>query len=281
MKQFSTIDTHTHIGALPHMIFTGEMAIEALDKAGVDKTIAIRIIRGGGGPFGASPKHNPYNGNDYIAKMQEKYPERIIGFCMIDVYDQNICEIGWKPGKLNLVKINNAIEELKRCIRELKLKGLFLHPDFQCYAPNEIALVAPILDTLVELQREMKKKLPVLIHGVGNNIHYVVPEQIGEIAKSYPELSFIASQLGWASLADSMIEVAKKQENIYLELVLNINILDTKKIVNEIDAQRLTLGTDAPWGSYTLGRKMIEEIAGAEKQDYILGGTIAELLGIS
>ena len=245
MGLFPIIDTHTHIGALPNIIFTGEMAIEALDNAGVDKTIAIRTIRGGGGPLGATQQENPYNGNDYIAEMQLKYPDRLIGFCMVDVYNQNICEIGWKPGQLNLVKTNHAVEELKRCIGELELKGLFMHPDFQCYALNEFALVAPILDALVELQKEMNKKLPVLIHGVGHNIHYVIPEQIGEIAKRYPELCFITSQLGWALLSDYMIEVARKYENIYLELVININVLATKKIVEEIDAQRITLGADA------------------------------------
>jgi len=280
MKKWPIIDTHTHIGALPYMIFTGEMAIEVMDKAGVDKTIAIRNIDGGGGPFGASPKHNPYNGNDYIAEMQMKYPDRIIGFCMVDIYDQNTWEVGWKPGKSNLIKTNNAVEELKRCIKKLHLKGLFLHPDFQCYACNELKLVAPLLDTLKELQKETGKKLPVLVHGVGYNIHYVVPEQIGELAESFPDLCFIASQLGWISLTDSMIKVAKKHENIYIELLLNINILAVKRVIEEIDPQRLTLGTDAPWGSYSLGHKMIEELASVDKQEYILGGTIAQLLGI-
>jgi hypothetical protein len=77
-----------------------------------------------------------------------------------------------------------------------------------------------------------------------------------------------------------MIKVAKKQENIFLELLLNINILGTGKVIGEIDAQRLTLGTDAPWGSYSLGRKMIEELTTADKQEYILGGTISKLLGL-
>jgi predicted TIM-barrel fold metal-dependent hydrolase len=274
------IDTHTHIGVIPDMTFTGDMVIAELDRAGVDKTIGIRMIAGGGGPFGASTKHNPYNGNDYIAEVQKKYPDRIIGFCMVDFFDQNSRSFGWKPGESKLIKDNNAVLELRRCIKNLKLNGLFMHPDFQGYASNNMPFVSPVLDELVKLQDEEKRILPVLVHGVGNNIHYTVPEQIGNLAQHYTNLTFIVPQLGWALLADSMITVAKQHNNIYLELMLNINIVATKQAVREIGAQRLTLGTDAPWGSYTLGRKMIEEIASHEEREFILGGTIANLLGL-
>lgn len=280
-KKWPVIDTHTHIGAIPGMIFTGDMVVKELDKAGFDKTIGIRMIAGGGGPFGASPKHNPFNGNDYIAQMQQRYPDRIIGFCMVDFFDQDIRSVGWKAGVLQLVEKNNAVDELKRAIRELKLNGLFMHPDFQGYAPNNLDFVSPVLDTLVDLQKEERRTLPVLVHGVGNNLHYTVPEQIGDLAQSYPGLFFIVPELGWMLMADAMIDVAKKYENIILELMLNVNILATKRAVEEIGAHRLTLGTDAPWGSYSLGRKMIEEIAFPENEELIMGGTIAQLLGLS
>lgn len=280
-NKLTIIDTHTHIGAIPGMIFTGRMVIQAMDEAGVDKTIGMRMISGGGGPFGASQKHNPYNGNDYIAEMQEKYPDRIIGFCMVDFFDQDISSIGWKSGTVDLVKENNATKELIRCVKDLNLKGLFMHPDFQGFTPNNFDFVGPVLDTLVSLQKEFRKKLPVLIHGVGSNIHYTVPEQIGDLARHYPDLLFIVPQIGWMLLAYSMITVAKKFKNIYLELMLNVNIISSIRAINEIGADRLTLGTDAPWGSYTLGQKMIEEIANTEDRELILGGTIEKILDIS
>ncbi len=179
LLQHPVIDTHTHIGVLPNMVFTGEMALEAMDAAGVDRTIAIRMIDDGGGPFGAVWQHNPHNGNDYIADLQRRYPERIIGFCMVDVYDQDSRSIGWRSGRSELVKTNHAVEELRRSIEDLGMLGLFMHPDFQCYAANDVALVGPILNALSELQAKTAKRLPVLLHGVGNNMHYTVPEQIG------------------------------------------------------------------------------------------------------
>ena len=42
-----------------------------------------------------------------------------------------------------------------------------MHPDFQCYAPNDITLVGPILDALNQLQRKTARRLSVLLHGVG------------------------------------------------------------------------------------------------------------------
>lgn len=111
-----------------------------------------------------------------------------------------------------------------------------MHPDFQCYAANDIALVGPILEALIELQRKTERRLPVLIHGVGNNMHHTVPEQIGDLAEKYPQLTFIVSESGIVPLLDSMIRIAKRHHNIYIELVVNVNILDTKKIVDEIEA---------------------------------------------
>ena len=78
-----------------------------------------------------------------------------------------------------------------------------------------------------------------------------------------------------------MVRVAKQHANICIELVLNVNILGTKRIVAEIEPKRITMGTDAPWGSYTLGRKMVEEIAEPEKQHLILGGSIQNILSLT
>ena len=101
------------------------------------------------------------------------------------------------------------------------------------------------------------------------------------MAKVYPELTFIVSQSGTVQLLDSMIRVAKQHPNICIELVLNVNILGTKRIVAEIEPQRVMMGTDAPWGSYSLGRKMVEEIAEPEKQGLILGGSIQKILSLT
>ncbi|MDZ7837961.1 MAG: hypothetical protein U5N58_08410 [Actinomycetota bacterium] len=130
-----------------------------------------------------------------------------------------------------------------------------MHPDFQGFASNNFNLVTPVLDTLVNLQNNLNRKLPAqLIHGVGSNIHYTVPEQIKELAQHYPELVFIVPQIGWKMLlADSMIEVAITKY-IYLELMLNVNIISSIKAIRELGATQV-LGTDAPWGKLLLGKK--------------------------
>ena len=62
--------------------------------------------------------------------------------------------------------------------------------------------------------------------------------------------------------------------------MLNVNIISSIKAIKEVGANRFTLGTDAPWGSYSLGQRMIEEIAKKEEdRELILGGAILKILG--
>src|SRR5262245_22985811 len=59
-------------------------------------------------------------GNDYVAGVVEKYPDRFIGFASVDP---------WKG--------QAALKELERAVKELGLRGLKLHPTSQAFFPND------------------------------------------------------------------------------------------------------------------------------------------------
>ena len=85
------IDSHNHIGKRKGINFTAEEMIEWLDKAGVDACVVTSQVE--------------TINNDYVAEMQKKYPDRIIGYAVVNPWE-------WE-----------AEEELERCFRDLNLYG--------------------------------------------------------------------------------------------------------------------------------------------------------------
>lgn len=275
-----TVDTHLHLGAIASMSFSGDEAVKAMNALGVDMAFGVRMIAGGGGPFGATTQNNPVNGNDYLSEVQKRHPERFLCFGMVDFFDEPVACAPGSGISLQTGYINRAAEELRRSIGSLGLRGLFIHPDFQAFPINSFAMIAPVLETLEDLQRTIKQTLPVLVHGVGNNMHYMVPEQISQVAGRYPELKFLVSQLGWYHLADGFIELMKKRENVYFEIPLSVDAFDTRRLFRELDTSRITLGSDSPWGDFGLARMMVEYLATSDQQENILGGSVERLLGM-
>jgi predicted TIM-barrel fold metal-dependent hydrolase len=89
----------------------------------------------------------PYVGNDWVARIAQKYADRFIGFASVDP---------WK-GKW-------AVQEVERAVNSLGLRGLKLHPNTQAFFPNERRFY-PLWEKCAELG------IPVLFHsgqtGVG------------------------------------------------------------------------------------------------------------------
>jgi predicted TIM-barrel fold metal-dependent hydrolase len=102
---FHVVDFHVHppFDAEEKRISPSDVAqdlLEWMDKNNVSKAIILPIA--------------PYISNDYIYKIVEKDPKRLIGFASVipNPYDK-------------------ALRELRRAIQDLGLKGLKLHPALQ------------------------------------------------------------------------------------------------------------------------------------------------------
>ena len=106
------IDSHNHIGKRKGINFTAEEMIEWLDKAGVDACVVTSQVE--------------TINNDYVAEMQKKYPDRIIGYAVVNPWE-------WE-----------AEEELERCFRDLNLYGLKLNPTRHGFALDRHEIVDPL-----------------------------------------------------------------------------------------------------------------------------------------
>jgi predicted TIM-barrel fold metal-dependent hydrolase len=143
--------------------------------------------------------------NDYVAGCVEKHPDRFVGFASVDP---------WK-GKA-------ALNELRRAVTELGLKGLKLHPGCQQFSPNDRRFY-PLYETCAELG------VPALFHtgttglgaglpgGGGIKLGYCRPILLDDVAADFPSLQIVAAHPSWP-WQDETLAVAQHKTNVWLEL---------------------------------------------------------------
>jgi predicted TIM-barrel fold metal-dependent hydrolase len=149
---------------------------------------------------------DPFEGNDYIAEVVQKYPDVFIGWCSVDP---------WKG--------RAAIKELERAVTDLGLRGLKVHPITQRFFPSDERFY-PLWAKAQELG------IPVIIHtghtgigagtpgGTGLKLKYSRPiPYIDDVAADFPELTIIGAHPSWP-WQEEMLSCALHKRNVYIDL---------------------------------------------------------------
>ena len=106
--------------------FRTEIAVRSVDEMAeefrVDDVIAVLF-----GWDAETAMGLPRVPNDFIADCVRRHPDVFIGFASVDP---------WKG--------NWALDELRRAVTDLGLRGLKLHPSAQAFAPNDRHLLRPV-----------------------------------------------------------------------------------------------------------------------------------------
>lgn len=184
--------------------------------------------------------------NEYVAEYVNKDPKKFIGFCSVDPNDPN------------------AIPELKKCIKDLHMRGLKLSPIYQNFDPNSDKAYK-IFETAQELD------IPVIIHQATTFIRraplrYAYPSLIDSVAANFQDLKIILAHLGhpWE---DEAIAVIRKHPNVYAD----ISALTPRpfrlyqKIMNCIEYRvfdKLLFGSDFP---FTNPQQSIKDLLNLDK----------------
>ena len=266
MKNQPVIDAHCHIG--PALL--AEELIEMMDDAGVDKAVVFPV------PFSWSlPREdNYYNTNDYVAEMQAKYSERLIGFGCI-----NPCHAGSKE----LGMPNLAVNELERCVKELGLKGIKIHPENHCFAVDGL-VGSEMMSAVVRLQQQTGSRIPILSHGM--TTIGAMPDQFGKLASAYPNVAIIiAHGAGFQNLYFPSMEPVKTNENLFVDTAMT-TVDDSRLagVASSIGANKIIFGSD----HFYRGQKNLygnffyileRAIPDSAERDLILRGNIARILG--
>jgi predicted TIM-barrel fold metal-dependent hydrolase len=143
--------------------------------------------------------------NDDIAAAVRRHPDVFIGFGSVD------------PNRGQA-----AIDETRRCVEELGLKGMKFHPGVQAFAPNDRRFY-PLWETCSRL------KVPAIFHsgmsgigagtpgGGGIRLKYTQPLLLDDVGVDFPELAIIVAHPSWP-WQEEALAMARHKANIYIDL---------------------------------------------------------------
>jgi len=261
------IDLHCHIG--PPLL--GEELIGMMDQAGIDRAVIFPI------PWlWTFPREdNYYNTNDYIADMQAKYPGRFIGFACINPQFVGHQELGMP---------NLAVAELERCVKELGLRGLKIHPENHSFAVDML-VNSEFMKAVARLQKETNRKIPILSHGM--TTIGAMPDQFGKVASRYPEVPIIiAHGAGFQNLYFPSNEAVIHNENLYVDTAMTtVDDGHLLGVAARVGVEKIIFGSDHfgrnqknLYGNflYVLERAFPD----AEQRALILGGNLTRIMGL-
>ncbi len=192
-------------------------------------------------------------GNEYVNNLVKKLPDRIVQFYLITDRSENICE------------------ELEKKYEEWKFKGLKLH---QCWHPISIdSNYFNIAATWAE-----QKSIPIFIHLVSDK----EVKKLIEYKRNHKDLTIIIGHLFGLEL---FIIESKNLEKIYFDISTYQVTSDKRvlKAIKKFGADRITMGSDTPYGKNNL-KKNIERVEklpiSQDEKNMILGLNMKGLLGI-
>ncbi|MFZ0012292.1 MAG: amidohydrolase family protein [Halobacteriota archaeon] len=215
------IDAHNHIGMdLEGVMQQPQSLLRKMEQSHVQKCIIF--------PFNEIKPGKAFStANDYIAKVVAAHPGKFIGFARTDPQHPL------------------AVDEVRRAVKQLGLKGLKLHPRSQLFNPSDEQTL-PILEACVGL------RVPILFHS--GYAYDPIPPMIAQVAQSFPELSIIMGHMGCSEVCtptgvEEAIHVARGNDNVYLETSRVMLASCIAKAVHVVGDTRVLFGSDTPYGS--------------------------------
>lgn len=141
----------------------------------------------------------------------------------------------------------DSINELNR-IKDLNIKGIKLHPDYQGFFIADKELY-PIYDACSQLD------IPIIFHSgwdcYSPDVIHAPPQQSATVAKKFPKLKMVLAHFGGLLMWEDVLEHVAGIENVYLDTAMlatyckDINII--YKILNKHPIDNVMLGSDCPW----------------------------------
>ena len=200
------IDFHVHQPAAA--AYDGRAYVGVMDELGVGVSVVFTyegLLR----PSAAA--------NDSLAAWVAAVPGRLVAFATVDPRD---------PG---------AAAEIDRCVRELGMRGVKLHPWLQGFSAHEPGL-GPVCETAAELG------VPVLFHD--GTPPFSTPLQLATLARRHPRTALVLGHGGLHDLWREAIEAVLTTPNVHL-CMCGTPGYAMRAIVARCPLDRLLFGTDA------------------------------------
>ncbi|MFZ2630128.1 MAG: amidohydrolase family protein [Desulfosalsimonadaceae bacterium] len=202
-----------------------DLLVASMDKHGVDRSVTF------GFPW-KNPEFFKKN-NDYVIRSVQKYPDRLIGLCCLDIYG------------------TGAVFEVERCL-DAGLSGVGELAFYQSgIEPDALDRLSPIMDLCG------KRGAPVMIHTnepVGHAYPGKTPNTLAQIyalAKRFPENKIILAHWGGGIFFYNLLkkEARETLKNIYFDTAASPFLYSPAiypAAIGLAGVEKILLGTDYP-----------------------------------
>ena len=244
------IDSHAHLkhGDAQKTEYSAEAVVKTMDGVGMDKSVVFAMST------------TTQRSVEMAQEAVGKFPDRLIPYVYaLPSYERPV------------------LEEIDEAISELGFRGIKLHV-------GECTLAEYVTDPVIELAG--KRGVPCLIDAAGRY------EAMERMAASFPETKLIVAHLGRylcrdEALIDRFIGMAGTHGNVFLDVSGVVLPHKIREAVHRIGSKKIIFGTDGPHKTPdTIGyaRTELDKIRtldlDPEDKEAVLGGAIAELLGV-
>jgi predicted TIM-barrel fold metal-dependent hydrolase len=247
------IDAHVHLihevdDLVPDALGTRqnpEDLLRVMDRFGV----AVSLVFGN--PFYWDPKPE----NTLAAAAAKKYPDRMVAVGMVNP------RFG-----------DDAIAEMRRCVRQLGCRAIKMRPDSSATAAN-----APVMRGIAEEARALG--VPLLVHT--GRTHWAHPLAVGDLAKDHPKTQIVMQHM-FDIHGKYALKAAVECPNLILETSGCLGVPFIREVVETIGSERVMFGSDIPALSLGLEIEKIRRAKLARKdEENVFYGTAARLWGLA
>ena len=209
--QFKKIDAHSHIGAFGspfNVNFDTKMLSEQMAEYNIEKTILC--------PAAACL-------NAELLEAYRQMPDKII-------------PLYWVNANLG----QPAYDDLEHYLRDFNFAGVKMQPLFDGFTAD-----SPMVDPIMEIARQYSK--PVFIHC--GHPPFSLPWQIGLLAERHPDIPIVMIHMGHGHgvYIEGSINMAKKYDNLFLEVSGMPMGCQIKNAYNCVGSNRVMFGIDSPF----------------------------------
>jgi predicted TIM-barrel fold metal-dependent hydrolase len=216
---------------------SAEELIADMDAACVDQAVVFG--------FGWRDMDLCQRDNDYVIEAVARYPERLIGFCIV-----------------NPAHGADAIREIERCAAG-GLRGVGeLMPDGQGYRLDDEKVMAPIVEAVTAhamvILTHCSEPVGHLYPGKGT----VTPDEVIRFARLFPEATLVCAHWGGGTIFyELMPEIARIMRNVYYDTAASCYLYqdDIFALAARWAPGKVLFGTDYPLISHGRFIKRLQE----------------------
>jgi predicted TIM-barrel fold metal-dependent hydrolase len=184
---------------------------------------------------------------EIIAQAVKAHPDRFFGYARV------------KPRRGKA-----ALDDLRYWIEDRGLHAIKMNTLDDDYSFADRALMDPVMEAVAELG------IPVLFHTGDSHGETCTPEMVADIAVDFPDTTFIIGHMGYPGGDHMLIDAMKRAPNTVTESASVFRRVVIQETVSAIGADRVLMGTNAPYSPAEMGPMMFRDYMGSLDDDEVL-----------